>query len=72
MIVDLKDGQVWLTISQRGAEVLVHGVFSEKAFAEKCAAEVAEDSSKRDSIRVGSWILNESWPNCFDDEDETD
>jgi hypothetical protein len=69
MIVDLKDGQVWLTISQRGAETLIHGAFTSKEFAERCAAEVAEDSFKRDNITVGSWKINESCPDCFDDEE---
>lgn len=48
MIVDLVDGMVWLTISDlNGEDTVVHGVFSSKEYAERCAAEVGESYPKR-------------------------
>ena len=66
MIVDLVDGLVWLTISDlNGEDAVVHGVFSSKEYAERCAADVGEKYPKR-AVSAGQWKMNEAWVSISD------
>jgi hypothetical protein len=65
-IISTPEGEVWLTSSDMNDEdVVVHGAFTSKEYADRCAKDVQKAYPKR-RVLTAAWKINEAWIDLSD------